>query len=299
MIEIIVPATTANLGPGFDCLGLALQLRNKIVIEESGQELEVICGDEQEKYIEKDKTNLIYQSIKKIFDRVGKKMPGIRMMLTNEIPVCRGLGSSAACITAGCVAGNILSGAGFSNDELIAIATEIEGHPDNVVPAFVGGFTVSCMDNGKVIYTSVNAYNSLKFAVMYPDFMLPTSIARKVVPQTLGLKDSVYNIGRASLLTAALMSDKHELLKFACQDKLHQPYRKELIPGFDHITSKALELGAYATFLSGAGPTIIAVLDKSNNEFEKMMQDELFVLSGNWAIKIIEMDCRGVSYKVV
>ena len=299
MIEIFVPATSANLGPGFDCLGLALQLENKVVIEECDKEIEVICTDGQGKYIEKDATNLIYIAVKRMFDITGKSMPGIRLTLTNDIPVCRGLGSSAACITAGCIAGNILTGAGFSLDELISIATELEGHPDNIVPAFVGGFTVSCMDNKKVVYTSINTANELKFAVMHPDFTLPTSEARRVIPQSVSLKDAVYNISRTSLLTAAFMSGKYELLGQACRDRLHQPYRKELISGFDYIISKAMEKGAYAAFLSGAGPTIIAMLNKSDNSFEAEMQSDLAELDDGWILKMVEMNCSGAFYKTV
>lgn len=281
MLEIIVKATTANLGPGFDCLGLALDMENRIVIKKSGEDF-------------KDKNNLIYLSIKKIYDLAGKTMPDIQIEQRIGIPICRGLGSSAACIAAGCTAGNVMANTGFDINELIKIATEIEGHPDNVVPAFLGGFTVSSMESDNVIYFRKEAYEGFKFAVMYPEFTLSTSESRGALPQNIPFKDGVYNTGKASLLTAAMITGDGELLKYACKDKLHQPYRQKLIPGFDEITDKADNLGALAHFLSGAGPTIIAVLTVDDNSFEKPMREFLNTLNGGWKLEIVKASNMGV-----
>lgn len=281
MLEIIVKATTANLGPGFDCLGLALDMENRIVIYESKEDFE-------------DKNNLIYLSIKKIYDLAGITMPKIQIEQQIGIPICRGLGSSAACIAAGCAAGNAMANAGFDLNDLIKIGTEIEGHPDNVVPAFLGGFTVSSMEKDKVIYFRQEAYEGFKFAVMYPEFTLSTSESRGVLPQNIPFKDGVYNIGRASLLTAAMITGGGELLKYACRDKLHQPYRQKLIPDFDKITNKADDLGATAHFLSGAGPTIIAVLSDNADNFEKKMKEFLNTLNGGWTLQIVKASNMGV-----
>ena len=281
MLEIIVKATTANLGPGFDCLGLALDMENRIIIKEAEGDF-------------KDKKNLIYLSIKKIYDLAGKIMPDIQIEQQIGIPICRGLGSSAACIAAGCTAGNKMSNAGFSINELIKIATEIEGHPDNVVPAFLGGFTVSSMENDDVIYFHGKAYEGFKFAVMYPEFTLSTSEARGVLPQNIPFKDGVYNTSKASLLTAAMITGNGELLKYACKDKMHQPYRQKLIPGFNEITDKAHNLGALAHFLSGAGPTIIAILPVDDNSFENPMREFINTLNGGWTIEIVKASDMGV-----
>lgn len=285
MVEVVVNATTANLGPGFDCLGLALNMENKILIKESEEDI-------------KDKSNLVYISIKKIFELTGKTMPNLQIEQQIGIPICRGLGSSAACIAAGCAAGNIMAQANLSKDDLISIGTEIEGHPDNIVPAFLGGFTVSSMEGDKVIYFRNEAYEGFKFAVMYPEFILPTSEARGVLPKNIPFKDGVYNLGKASLLTAAMITGNGELLKYACKDKLHQPYRQKLIPGFDEITDKADDLGALAHFLSGAGPTIIAVLWADDNKFEKSMRDYLNIIKGSWTIKIVQASNMGVQINI-
>lgn len=275
MIEVVVKATTANLGPGFDCLGLALDIENRVKFVESDKDFP-------------DKNSMIYQSAKKIFDLTGKTMPQIQIEQQVNIPICRGLGSSAACIAAGCIAGNVLSGADLSTDELIKIGTEIEGHPDNIVPAFLGGFTVSSLDEGEVIYFRKEAYTGFRYAVMYPEFTLPTSQSRGVLPKQISFGDGVFNIGKSSLFTAAMIAGDGDLLKYACKDKMHQPYRKSLVAGFDDITSKADSLGALASFLSGAGPTIIAILPYENKGFEAIMKEHLKGLTGNWTLEIVE-----------
>jgi homoserine kinase len=280
MMEVVVKATTANLGPGFDCLGLALDIENRVKFTESHKDFS-------------DKNNMIYMAAKKVFDIAGKNMPMIDIEQQVGIPVCRGLGSSAACIAAGCIAGNIMSGANLSIDELIEIGTEIEGHPDNIVPAFLGGFTVSSMDEGKVVYYRREAYEGFKYAVMYPEYTLPTSQARGVLPKEIAFGDGVFNVGKASLFTAAMIAGDGELLKYACKDKLHQPYRKSLVPGFDEIVDKAQSLGALASFLSGAGPTIIAILSKDEKGFEIAMREHLKSVKGNWTLKVVGASNEG------
>jgi len=281
MMEVVVKATTANLGPGFDCLGLALDIENRVRFIKSHKDFS-------------DKNNMIYMAAKKVFDIAGKNMPMIDIEQQVGIPVCRGLGSSAACIAAGCIAGNIMSGANLSIDELIEIGTEIEGHPDNIVPAFLGGFTVSSMDEGKVVYYRREAYEGFKYAVMYTEYTLPTSQARGVLPKEIAFGDGVFNVGKASLFTAAMIAGDGELLKYACKDKLHQPYRKSLVPGFDEIVDKAQSLGALASFLSGAGPTIIAILSKDEKGFEIAMREHLKSVKGNWTLKVVGASNEGV-----
>lgn len=280
MIEVAVKATTANLGPGFDCLGLALDIENRIRFIESNIDFP-------------DKNNLIYLSAKRVFDSVGKAMPFVQIEQEVNIPICRGLGSSAACIAAGCIAGNALSAANLSIDELIKIGTEIEGHPDNIVPAFLGGFTVSSLDEGKVVYFRKEAFEGFKYAVMYPEFTLPTSQSRGVLPKRIAFGDGVFNIGRSSLLTAAMITGDGKLLKYACKDAMHQPYRKSLVTGFDEITGRAASLGALAAFLSGAGPTIIAVLPAGDMCFESAMKKYLKGMAGNWTLKVVSASNAG------
>lgn len=284
MIEIVVKATTANLGPGFDCMGLALDIENRIFIKESEEEF-------------KDKKNLIYHSIKKVFEAVGKDVPKIRIEQKIDIPISRGLGSSAACIAAGCAAGNVLAEANLSDYDLIKIGTSIEGHPDNVVPAFLGGYTISSLENNEIVYFRQEAFKGFKYAVMIPKFTLSTAEARKVLPETIPYKDAVFNIGKSALMSAAMITGDGELLKSACKDKLHQPYRKHLITDFDEIKGQADSAGALATFLSGAGPTIVSVLNAEDNIFEKEMSGFLRNIDGNWALKIVKASNSGVQVK--
>ncbi|NLN48222.1 MAG: homoserine kinase [Clostridiales bacterium] len=286
MIEITVKATTANLGPGFDCMGLALDIENKIFIKESNRKF-------------KDERNLIYHSIKKIYDIAGKKIPGISIDQKIGIPIRQGLGSSAACIAAGCVAGNKLSGADLSTLDLIKIATEIEGHPDNIVPAFLGGYTISSLENGEVIYFRQKAFEGFKYGVMTPDFTLSTAEARKVLPATISYADAVFNIGKSSLMSAAMITGNAELLKAANIDKVHEPYRKHLIPNFDIIKNQANSLGALTTFLSGAGPTIISILKADDNIFERKMSQFLKSIEGGWALIIAEACNNGIECNMI
>ena len=286
MIEIAVKATTANLGPGFDCMGLALDIENKIIIKESNEEFN-------------DRKNLIYLSMKKIFEIMDKKVPKISMEQEIGIPISRGLGSSAACIAAGCIAGNILSGANLSIDELINIGASIEGHPDNIVPAFLGGYTISSLEKDKVVYFRQEAFTGFKYGVMIPDFTLSTTVARNALPHSIQYKDAVFNVSKSALLSAAMITGDGKLLKFACKDKIHQPYRKHLIPGFDEITNMANSLGALGTFLSGAGPTIVSMLDSKDDMFEIEMNKFLLGLKGGWSLKVIEASNIGVQAKSI
>lgn len=286
MIEIIVKATTANLGPGFDCMGLALDIENKIIIKESNEEF-------------KDKNNLIYLSIKKIFDLVGKSIPKFQIDQQIQIPISRGLGSSAACIAAGCTAGNIMSKANFSIDDLIKIGTSIEGHPDNIVPAFIGGYTISSLEDDTVIYFRQEAYDGFKYGVMIPEFTLSTSVAREVLPKTISYKDGVFNIGKSALLSAAMITGNGKLLEYACKDRIHQPYRQHLIPGFETIKSMADSLGALGSFLSGAGPTIVSVLNSDDSIFEKEMSKFLQSTKDGWTLKIVKASNTGVQARTL
>lgn len=280
MLEIIVNATTANLGPGFDCMGLALAIENKVTIQKSNEE-----------FI--DKKNLIYLSIKKIFDIAGKETPNFKIEQQIQIPISRGLGSSAACIAAGCLAGNVMAHAKLSTDDLIKIATAIEGHPDNIVPAFLGGYTISSLEDEEVIYFRQDACKNFKYAVIIPNFTLSTTLAREALPSDIPFKDGVYNIGKSALLSASMITGNGNLLKYACKDKVHQPYRKHLIPEFDNIIKKAESYGALASFLSGAGPSIVSILSFNDNDFENKMSEFLKSIQGGWVLKIVKASNMG------
>ena len=260
-ITIRVPATSANLGPGFDCLGLALDLWNESIVRLAIEHTVQVRGEGAEK-LSPGENNLIIQSAQHLAKCVGKYLPQFHLDCMNQIPLSSGLGSSAAAKLTGLLAANSLLGKPLSSNELLNLATEMEGHPDNVAPAILGGLVVSTMENGKVLARKIQMDSSqdspICITVVLPDFHLPTQQARTTLPQQVSLKDAVHNISRAALVTEAFRSGDLELLGKAMTDTLHQPHRLPLIPGAQAAMTAAKEAGASATALSGAGPGIIA-----------------------------------------
>ena len=228
---------------------------------------------------------------------VGWYPRGLRINLINEIPLTRGLGSSAACISGGIYAANLLSGGKLSEEEMIYLAAKMEGHPDNSTPAMIGGLVFAVLEDKKVNYIKFVVPARLKFAVFIPDFQLSTEYARNILPKYIEFKDAVFNIGRATLFASAITTGNYELLPAATQDRLHQPYRKKLIPDFDKIVNLSLEAGAKGAFLSGAGPSIIALVDENYEIFEQNVQNALasVELAANWDFMILEADNSGAT----
>lgn len=289
MIKVRVPATSANMGPGFDCLGVALNLYNEYEFEET--EKGIIFEGFEKEFSNED--NIIYKSMLKVFDLCNYKSKGLKIkLLKNDIPIARGLGSSSSCIVAGLVGANKLLGNKLSENELLDLAVNIEGHPDNVAPALLGGIVIATMENGKTIYENIENKNNLSFVSIIPDFKLETEKAREVLPKKLTYEDSIYNIGRAVLLAIGLNNGNNEILGIACKDKLHEPYRNSLIKGIDLIKKEAYNNGALASYLSGAGPTIMVIVGKLNN-FNKSM--ERFLKEEDLSYKVIELsvDIKG------
>ena len=295
MIYVRVPATSANMGPGFDSLGIALGFYNTIRISEI--ESGIVVYNNSKEYIPVGEKNLIYRAICRVFDEVGYEKKGIKIIQNSEIPVTRGLGSSSACIIGGMLAANVISGRKLTYNRILDLATEFEGHPDNVTPALFGGFCVAATENGKTVYTSNKLNPKLKAAVIVPDFFLSTKVSRGTLPENVTLKDASYNISRASLLTSALINGKYDDLKFAVSDRLHQNFRKENIPNFDEIMEKSYDLGAKATYLSGSGPTIVSLISENYDEFENGMKEFLNSLEGKWNIRVCPIDNVGAILK--
>jgi len=294
LIRIRVPATTTNLGPGFDCLGVALNIYNIIEVEKKGEGLKICVPEEQRNAIPLDDSNLVYIAMKKVFDKVGYSVKGLKINLKSNIPLTRGLGSSAACIIGGLIAGNELAGRVLSESEIIRMAVEMDGHPDNVLPALVGGMVIACMDDGRVEHFRFEPSENIKFALIIPDFYLPTKEARKVIPETITVKEAVFNISRAALVTAAFLTGKLDLLRIGVEDRIHQPYRKHLIPHWDIIKGYAEQLGAKGFFLSGAGPTLVAVLDKDYQDFQCKMQRLMDGFNEKWTVQVADICKKGV-----
>lgn len=293
MIKVRVPATSANLGPGFDSLGLALDIYNTYRIEEIDGDL-VIEGCDPE-YANKD--NLTYIAIMKCFEKVAYKSRGIKIVIESDIPVARGLGSSATCIVGGLLAANEISGNTLSKDELLDIATEMEGHPDNVAPALLGGMVASVYEEGKVYYSKIDVASGIKFLALIPDFELSTKKSRSIIPKVIPHSDAVFNVGRVALMVSALQNGEFDLLKLAGQDKLHQHYRGTLIEGYEEILNASREFGAKSVFLSGAGPTILLVIDEDDKEIKENLKGFLNNLQDKWEIEELKIDQDGATIR--
>ena len=274
-----VPATTANLGPGFDCLGLALPIYNIITIEETvmpstGIEVNVMKDFENAELIEEldsipnDKDNIVYKAVEILYNIVGQDPSEIKINIKSSIPIAKGLGSSASVIVGGLMAANDLLGNPADEAALLSIATEAEGHPDNVVPAILGGLVMSSMeDDGSVIYRRLDWPEDWHITVCIPDFELATNISRSVLPEKVPMEDAKFNARRLAMLIHAIDTVDAKLMKSALEDKLHQPYREKLIPGFKEI-KEALkhEENVLGTVISGAGPSIVIISQKNNLE---------------------------------
>ncbi|MEQ8154287.1 MAG: homoserine kinase [Clostridiaceae bacterium] len=290
MVRVKVPATTANIGAGFDCLGLAFKFYNEYSFEEIPSGL--VFSGVKEEYC--NENNIIYQAMRLCFSRADYEVKGIKIgIIREDIPISRGLGSSSSCIVAGLLGANVLMGKPFTDDELFNLAVEIEGHPDNVAPAFFGGLVVSSMEDGKAYYNRVEVKDGIEFMAFIPDFTLSTEKARKALPEEIPFKDAVYNVGKAALTLSCFYSGNFDMLKVACKDKLHEPYRSRLIPEFNEITSKAEELGALCVFLSGAGPTIMSIFKKGSMNTKESMKEYLGTLKGGWRLVELEQNNEG------
>ncbi|MCY6960526.1 homoserine kinase [Clostridium brassicae] len=294
MIKLRIPATTANMGPGFDSIGMALRLYNEIWFEEKDEGVEVFQHGKPSEIPLED--NLIYTSLIKTLEKYNYKWRGFKIdVKTADIPISRGLGSSAACIVAGVIAANILMGEIMSIDEIIGECVKIEGHPDNIVPSVIGGMVISLMDKEKVVYSKVNIPSSLRMFVMIPDFKLSTEEARGVLPMNYSREDCIFNISRAAMLINAMNNQELEKLREATQDKVHQNYRLKLIRNADKIFKASEEYGSLAEFISGSGSTLMALIDKDNIEFEGNMAKFLENLDDKWITHLIEADFEGVA----
>ena len=260
-ITIRIPATSANLGPGFDSLGLALDLWNETIITLAIEYSVQVNGEGMER-LSPGVNNLIIRTAQQFAERVGKRLPPFHLDCVNNIPLSSGLGSSAAAKLTGLLGANALLGKPLSKDEIMDIATELEGHPDNVAPALLGGLVVSTVADGKVLAHKINleANNDspIHITIVLPDFHLSTQQARAALPEHVTLRDAVHNLSRAVLVTEAFRTRDLDLLGKAMTDTLHQPYRLPLISGGLEAIHAAKEAGASAAAVSGAGPSIIA-----------------------------------------
>ncbi len=260
-INITVPATTANLGAGFDCIGAALTLYNQFKFTPNESFEISVTGLEAQK-VTTDDSNLAYQSFSKFYQHRGEIPPPVHIEIELNVPLARGLGSSATAIVGGLMGANHLAGLPLSQDEIMNLAIAIEGHPDNVVPALLGGCRLAASRDNNWAICDVPWHESVVPVVAIPNFELSTAEARRVLPNQVSRADAIFNTAHLGLLIRALQTGRADWLKVALQDKLHQPYRQVLIHGFEAVQSAAIEAGALGLVISGAGPTLLALVDK-------------------------------------
>ena len=272
-ISVKVPATTANIGPGFDCLGLALPLYNTITIEETvlpgtGIEINVMNDDTLDddlmlEHIPMDENSIIYKAVELLYNSIGQTPSELKITVQSQIPIARGLGSSASVIVGGLLAANELLGRPADEVALLSIATEVEGHPDNVTPAIVGGLVLTSQeDDGRIIYRKLDWPEEWNITVCVPDYELSTDISRSVLPKEVPMSDAVFNAQRLAMFIQAVNTKDAELMKLALHDRLHQPYRMKLVPGLDKIIDNLKhEENVLGCVLSGAGPMSDAVFN--------------------------------------
>ena len=296
-LRAVVPATTANLGAGFDTFGLALSLYNEFEVEEyDGVVIETVP---ENPFLKDPEKNLFVQVLKFACERRGKTFHGAKVKQITNVPVARGLGSSATAIVAAILISAAVSKTELTDDLFFEIAYRFEPHPDNLIPAWKGGFVTALVDRGKTYYQKIDFPDDLKAVVVIPDFELSTEKARSVLPEKIPLKDGIFNLQRASLFLTAVLNRRYDLLRVAMEDKFHQPYRKKLIPGFDDVVSNALKSGALGASLSGAGSTILALADHNFEKIGEAMVEGFLKQGINAKYKILDIEKEGAKVQIL
>lgn len=295
MVKVRVPATTANMGAGFDCLGAALSLYNYTEAEIIDDGLEIIIKNNNSRNtIPTDETNLVYKTMKYLFNKANKKIPPLKITQENNIPVTRGLGSSSASIVGALICANKMLGGIFSKNELLLTAAKLEGHSDNSTSAFLGGFNISVIENGNIFYDTHKITDDLKFLVVIPDFQVMTSKARNVLPPLYSIEDAKYNISRAAMFSTLMATGSYDMLRYGMGDKIHEPYRSKFIDGYELVVKKAEEAGTLGTYISGSGPTLVSLVKGKNaNEAKKIMSEFLNESYPKWQVLLLNADNEG------
>ncbi|HEX6209292.1 MAG TPA: homoserine kinase [Methylomirabilota bacterium] len=274
-VHVRVPATSANLGPGFDALGLALALHNEVTASES-ERVRVTIEGEGAGRLSPGAENVVARGVRRAYEAAGRPFKGVALACVNRVPTARGLGSSAAAWVGGLVAGNALLGGPLSRDALLALAARAEGHPDNVAAALMGGLTVSCATGqGRIAAIALPVPGAVRWVVLVPEVTSSTAEARAVLPATFTRADAVFNVQRVALLLAALQSGRVECLGEALDDRLHQPYRLRLFPWMPAVVTAARTAGALGCVLSGAGPSLLAAVRDEADVVARAMEGAL------------------------
>lgn len=292
-VRVRVPATSANLGPGFDALGLALALHNDVTAAES-KGVRVTIDGYGAGHLSTGEANVVARGIRLAYEAAGHSFHGCAVHCVNRIPPARGLGSSAAAWVGGLVAGNTLLDTPLDQATLLGLATRSEGHPDNVAAALHGGLTVSCVtDHRGVIAVTLPVPRGLTWVALIPDVTSATAEARAVLPASVPRADAVFNVQRVALLLASLQRNRPEPLREALDDRIHQPYRLKLFPWMPSIVSAAEQAGALGCVLSGAGPSLLAVVAGDGTAVGRAMEQALAEAGIKGSASALEVDTTG------
>lgn len=287
-ITVTIPASTTNIGCGFDCLGLALSLYNTVEVEKiKGDEVIVEIEGEGRKLIPTNEENIIFPALKMVFDRVGEKLKGLRIKEVNRIPLEKGLGSSAATRLGGIVAASCLLKANLDTREILKMAVSLEGHPDNVAASLLGGFVAVTFCETDPVWVKLPVPETLRVVIVIPDKKILTRRARRVLPEKISFSDAVFNLSRLAILVPSLSQGIWENLALATQDKLHQPYRTSLLPEMEDVFEAALDAGAKGVFLSGAGSGVAAFSFEDKAEKIGRAMQKIFLSRGTKANYLI------------
>jgi len=299
-IETRVPASTSNLGPGFDCFGLALKLYLTVRATPT-PDSSIPCrvtttGAPENEALPTNSTNLIYRAMSFAARRESISLPPLELGVHNEIPLASGLGSSAAAIVAGIKLASLITGRNIPDQTIQNYATEFEGHPDNVTASLYGGFVGSCVRNdGTVVTTKLNWPDHIRIVVVSPRSQLPTHVARAALPRTISREDAVHNLQRAALFVSALAQQRYDLLWEAMRDRLHQPHRESLVPGLAEAIALPQMKGLLGIALSGAGPSIVALVDGNEDEIGDRLASCFRAHKIESTVRILEADNDGVT----
>lgn len=294
-IAIRVPASTANLGSGFDVLGLALGLYNTIEMETTSRGVELtVEGEGAERLQGEGKRSLVVRAAEAAFAHLGVTPPGLKVHLRNEIPLKRGLGSSGTACLGGIIGAAELTGRPLSPQEILKLALPLEGHPDNITPSLVGGLTASCLSGGEVRYVRIPLPEAITVVAVIPEQQLSTAEARRALPRQVPFADAVHNVSRVALLVGAMVAGDLSLLDEATRDRLHQPYRAKLLPGMEEVLEVARRGGALAAFLSGAGSTVVALVNQGAETVGAEMAEAWARIGLRAEVKVLAIDREGI-----
>jgi homoserine kinase len=296
--RISVPATSANVGPGFDVMGLAFDMYNRFTFDTDCPEKLQIEGCRPE--FAEAKNNLLYTTLAQVLEQHGRLVPNLRISFDTDLPVCSGLGSSSTCIVAGVMAANIIGNLSMDTEQILRTATQIEGHPDNVAPAILGGFVAAIVEDGLVSWHRYPISDRVSFYAIMPEVRVPTEAARAALPKTYSLTDCIYNLSRVPILLEGLERADPRLIRAGCKDRIHQEYRLQLIPQGDEVMRFVTEqTDAVSVYISGAGPTIVAVVIDDDDAFLKQINRFTADLNLTWTTRKMHLQRQGAHVRLL